>query len=209
MRQVLLYDTTLRDGMQGQGMTLSAQEKVRVVRKLDELGIAVYVSNPRKVKEVIETIVRLGALTGADERAVELSDKLQKRLAEIDLRVQAAPRPRVLILLSTEPLITAGGNTFINDLIERAGGRSVSASDTAEYPQYSLETAVAARPEVIFLQAQDAPLPSRLKATPAARAGRVYHIDDNLMLRPGPRIIDGLEQMAAQIHPEIFKPGNR
>jgi len=179
------------------------------IRKLDELGIAVYVSNPRKVADVVETITRIGALTGATERARELSDKLQKRLAEIDDGVQAVPRPRVLIILSTEPLITAGGSTFVNDLIERAGGRSISANESAEYPQYSLETAVATRPEVIFLQAQDARLPERLNETPAAREGRVYYIDDNLMLRPGPRIIDGLEQVAAEIHPEIFKPGNR
>jgi len=166
-------------------------------------------SNPRKVADVVETIARIGALTGATERARELSDKLQKRLAEIDAGVQAVQRPRVLIILSTEPLITAGGSTFVNDLIERAGGRSISANESAEYPQYSLETAVATRPEVIFLQAQDARLPERLKETPAARTGRVYHIDDNLMLRPGPRIIDGLEQVAAEIHPEIFKPGSR
>src|SRR6185369_17944596 len=86
----------------------TASQLEQFIRKLDELGIAVYVSNPRKVADVIETIERLGALTGADERASELSDKLQKRLAEIDLRVQAAPRPRVLIILSAEPLITAG-----------------------------------------------------------------------------------------------------
>ena len=71
---------------------------------------------------------------------------------------------------------------------------------------HRLETAVAARPEVIFLQAQDAKLPERLKATPAAQAHRVYHIDDNLMLRPGPRIIEGLAQTAAEIHPQLFKP---
>lgn len=179
------------------------------VRRLDDLGIAVYISNPRKVADVAATIERLGALTGTTARARELSGDLQKRAAAIDQKVQAAARPRVLVILGTEPLITVGGNTFINDLIERAGGRSISAGETAEYPQYSLETAVAARPEVIFLQAQDANLPERLRATPAAQAKRIYHIDDNLMLRPGPRIIDGLEQMAAEIHPELFKPDKK
>ncbi|MFL6274441.1 MAG: ABC transporter substrate-binding protein [Blastocatellia bacterium] len=179
------------------------------IGKLDDLGIPVYVSNPRRVGDVTDTIERIGTLTGATERARELSDSLQKRMAAIDAGLMGAERPHVLIILNTEPLITAGGSTFVNDLIERAGGRSISANESAEYPQYSLETAVAARPEVIFLQVQDAPLPNRLKETPAARAGRVYHIDDNLMLRPGPRIIDGLEQMAAELHPEIFKPGNR
>ena len=187
----------------------TASQLEQFVRKLDELGIAVYVSNPRKVAVVADTVARIGMLTGATERARDLSDQLQKRLADIDARVRAAPRPRVLIILSTEPLITAGGGTFVNDLIEHAGGSSIAAGETAEYPQYSLETAVASRPEVIFLQAQDARLPERLKETPAARAGRVFHVDDNLMLRPGPRILDGLEQVAAEIHPEIFKPDNR
>ena len=187
----------------------TASQLEQFVRELDELGIAVYVSNPRKVADVATTITRIGDVTGATERARQLSSELQTRLSAIDARLQAAPRPPVLILLSTEPLITAGGNTFINDLIERAGGRSIAANETAEYPQYSLETAVASRPEVIFLEAQDARLPARLSETPAARAGRVFHIDDNLMLRPGPRIVDGLEQMAADIHPELFKPGNR
>ncbi|HKQ07168.1 MAG TPA: helical backbone metal receptor [Blastocatellia bacterium] len=178
------------------------------IAKLDDLSIPVYISNPRRVGDVTDTIERIGTLTGATERARELSDSLQKRMAAIDAGLAGAERLRVLVILNAEPLITAGGSTFVNDLIERAGGRSISANESAEYPQYSLETAVAARPEVIFLQAQDAPLPGRLKETPAARAGRVYHIDDNLMLRPGPRIVDGLEQMAAELHPEIFKPGN-
>ena len=184
----------------------TASQLEQFVRKLGELGVAVYVSNPRKVADVAETITHIGELTGATERARQLSSDLQNRLAAIDAKVQSAPRPRVLILLGTEPLITAGGSTFVSDLVERAGGDSISAKETAEYPQYSLETAVAARPEVIFLQTQDARLPERLKETPAARAGRVFHVDDNLMLRPGPRIIDGLEQMAADLHPEIFKP---
>src|SRR5581483_2364976 len=136
------------------------------IRQLDNLGIPVYVSNPRTVAGVIETIARIGTLTGATRRADELLDGLQKRMASLDARLQGAPRPRVLLILSTEPLITAGGSTFVNDLIERAGGQSIAARETAEYPQYSLETAVAARPEVIFLQAQEARLPERLRATP-------------------------------------------
>ncbi|HKP11141.1 MAG TPA: ABC transporter substrate-binding protein, partial [Blastocatellia bacterium] len=139
----------------------TASQLEQFVHKLGDLGIAVYVSNPRKVADVAETIARLGELTGATERARQLSSDLQNRMAAIDARVRAAPRPRVLILLGTEPLITAGGGTFVNDLIERAGGDSVAARETAEYPQYSLETAVASRPEVIFLQAQDARLPER------------------------------------------------
>ncbi|HEX8185360.1 MAG TPA: ABC transporter substrate-binding protein, partial [Blastocatellia bacterium] len=119
-------------------------------------------------------------------------------------RLAGSERPRVFIILSNEPLITTGGNTFFTDLIKRAGGVSISAAEKVDYPLYSLETAVAKEPEVIFAQSGDEQIPDRLKQTPASRAGRVYHLDDNLLLRPGPRVVDGLEQMAAAIHPEAF-----
>lgn len=105
------------------------------------------------------------------------------------------------MILGNEPLITVGGTNFINDLIERAGGRSISADEKNDYPQYSLESAVAKQPEVIFLQSGEPDLPERLKRTPAARDGRVYQLDSDLLLRPGPRIVDGLEQLASKIHP--------
>ncbi len=95
-------------------------------------------------------------------------------------------------------MITVGGGTFIDDLIARAGGLSISSDAGGEYPQYSLETAVAKQPEVIFISS-GVELPARLKQTPAAEAGRVYRLDDNLVLRPGPRVVDVLDQMAARI----------
>ena len=85
-------------------------------------------------------------------------------------------------------------------MVPGAGGASVSDDVSEDYPQYSLETAVAKQPEVIFLQAGESDLPNRLKQTPAARADRVYRLDDDMLLRPGPRIVDGLEQMAEKLH---------
>jgi iron complex transport system substrate-binding protein len=102
-------------------------------------------------------------------------------------------------------LITAGGGTFISDLVTEAGGQSISADQTTDYPQFSLETALARRPEVIFLQSGGPELPKQLAGTPAGRAGRVYQVDDAVLLRPGPRIVDGLEQVAQKLHPEAFQ----
>jgi iron complex transport system substrate-binding protein len=120
----------------------------------------------------------------------------------IESRVAGRERPSVFLILGSNPLITVGRDAFVTDLIDRAGGRSISSDETADYPQYSLETAVARRPEIIFLQAGEGRLPEGLRQTPAAVAGRVYSLDDELLLRPGPRIVDGLEQMASKIHPE-------
>jgi len=175
-------------------------------RKLEELGIAVYVTNPRSIDGVVESIDKIGELIDARERAQELADELRRRITTVETRVAETSRPSVLVILGTEPLITAGAGSFINDLINRAGARSISAEDKADYPQYSIETAVARQPEIILLQAGGNELIERLRQTPAARSNRVYHIDDDLLLRPGPRLVDGLEQLGAKFHPELFEP---
>lgn len=176
-------------------------------RRLEELGIPVYVSNPRNIDDVIESIAKIGELIEARERANQLTAELRRRVATVQSRIAEAPRPSVLVILGTEPLITAGAASFINDLITRAGGRSISADDNADYPQYSVETVIARRPEIILLQTGGSELSERLRQTPAARSNRVYHIDDDLLLRPGPRIVDGLERLATKFHPELFEAG--
>ena len=178
-------------------------------RKLDELGIPVYVTNPRSVDGVLASINSLGELVDAVDRAKQLSAELRGRIAAVETRVANAKRPTVLVLLGTEPLITAGAGSFVTDLISRAGARSISSDDNADYPQYSIETVIAKQPEIILLQSGGTQLTPRLRQTPAGRSNRVYHIDDDLLLRPGPRIIDGLEQLAVKIHPEILQQGNR
>lgn len=175
------------------------------VQKLEELGISVYVSNPRSVEGVLESIDRIGELIDVRDVARELTRRLRRRISSIESQAAGPAPPSVFVILGTEPLITAGGASFINDLVSRAGGRSISSDVKGDYPQYSLETAVAKQPEIIFLQAGGNVLPERLRQTPAARGGRVYRLDDDLLLRPGPRVVDGLEQMAAKIHPEAFK----
>lgn len=175
------------------------------VQKLEELGMPVYVTNPRSIEGVLESIAAIGGIIGVADVARQLTDKLRSRISSIESRVAGRTRFSVFVILGTEPLITAGGASFINDLVTRAGGRSISADINGDYPQYSLETAVAKQPDIIFLQAGGNVLPERLRQTPAARAGRVYRLDDDLLLRPGPRVVDGLEQMAAKIHPEAFK----
>lgn len=174
------------------------------VHKLEELGIPVYVSNPRSIDGVLESIDKIGELVDARDRAHQLSDELRSRITAVEARVAGTAHPSVFVILGTEPLITAGALSFINDLINRAGARSISAGDKADYPQYSIEAVVARQPEIVFLQGGGSELPARLRGTPAARSNRVYHIDDDLLLRPGPRIVDGLEQIAARIHPELF-----
>jgi iron complex transport system substrate-binding protein len=171
------------------------------VRNLEEARIPIYVSNPRNLEETLQSIQAIGDIAGASEKAQVLSAALRARIEGVRLRTAGREKPKVFMVLGAEPLITVGGKTFINDLISRAGGLSISADESSDYPQYSFETAIARRPGIIFLQAGDDKLPERLKQTPAALQGRVYHLDDDLLLRPGPRIVDALEQLAEKIHP--------
>ena len=172
------------------------------VLRLEELGVPVYISNPRNIDSVLRSISAIGQLVDAEDRAREIVASMSAEVERVAKRLERRPRPRVLFLLGTEPLITVGSGTFLDDLINRAGGQSISAGTSGDYPQYSLETAVAKQPEVIFIQFDEKQLPDRLRQTPAGMGGRVYHVDDDVVSRPGPRIVQGLEQMAIRIHPE-------
>jgi iron complex transport system substrate-binding protein len=183
----------------------TASQVEALFQRLVELGTPVYVSNPRSIDGVLESITRIGALVGVPERASKVTDELRARIETVEARVANTSRPPVFVIVGTQPLMSAGAGSFITDLIHRAGGQSISADDSGDYPQYSIETVVAKRPEIIFLQAGGDELPPRLRETPAARSNRVYHIDDDLLLRPGPRIVDGLELIVAKIHPEQFE----
>lgn len=187
----------------------TASQLESLTRRLDALSIPVYVTDPRTVREVVASVRTLGEITGATEAAARLAAAMEERIAAVEARVGALRRPRVLFALQTEPLITIGGSTFIHDLIALAGGESISASETAGYPQFSRETVIARAPEVIVAPRLHGSNESHIETlrrnfaeTPAARANRIVLVDPDTVSRPGPRIVDGLEEMARALHPE-------
>ncbi|MBO0720645.1 MAG: cobalamin-binding protein [Blastocatellia bacterium] len=186
----------------------TASQLEELMRKLDQLGVPVYVTNPRTVGETVDSIQNIGEATGAGARGAEIAADLRRRIDAVDMRVKGLPKPRVLYLLQTDPLITAGRNTFINDLIKLAGGESISGDETADYPQFSRETVIARAPEVIvapsshgqdFVREED--LRREFSTTPALRTNRIIKVNSDWVDRPGPRIVDGLEQLARGLHP--------
>ncbi len=187
----------------------TASQLENLTRKLDQLAIPVYVTNPRSVREVTVSIRKLGEVTGAVDRAMAIADEMERRISAVEGRVKGLPEPLVLYVLQTGPLITAGRNTFINDLIVLAGGRSISGDETADYPQFSRETVIARAPEVIVAPAshgselvKESDLRRDFAVTPAIRAGRIVRVNPDLVDRPGPRIVEGLENLARGLHPQ-------
>jgi iron complex transport system substrate-binding protein len=179
-----------------------------LTRRLDQLAIPVYVTDPRAVREVAATIRSLGEVTGTADRARSIASEMESRIDAVERRVRNLPRPLVLYVLQTGPLITAGRNTFVNDLINIAGGKSVSGDETADYPQFSRETAIARAPEIIVAPSihgaelvKESELRRDFAATPAIRSNRIVWVTPDLVDRPGPRIVEGLEQLAKGLHP--------
>lgn len=183
----------------------TASQLEKITHQLDQLQIPVFVTNPKTVAEVLASIRKLGEITGTTAGAEEVVAAMQQKIAD---RPAALPTPpRVLYVLQLSPLITAGKNTFINDLIQLAGGQSISGEEAADYPQFSRETAIARAPELIIVPAShgtelvsvDA-IKTEFAVTPAVKNNRVVSVNPDLIDRPGPRIVEGLEALRKAIH---------
>jgi iron complex transport system substrate-binding protein len=181
------------------------------VAQIERLGIPVYLVRPARVAEALDVIARLGALTGRGAEARALVDALTARIDRVRAAVAPRGRPRVLYVLWPEPLTAPGRGALVSELIELAGGRSVTADAPVPYPRYSLEAAVASAPEIIVLARHgggQGPMArerwERFSHLPAIRSGRLHAADGNLTHRYGPRMVDGLEALARIIHPGAF-----
>jgi iron complex transport system substrate-binding protein len=187
-----------------------------IIPALENLGITVVALAPGSLNEVLDSIKLVGKITGQDKEASDLVKDLGTRIETIVDKTQNLPanqRPRVFYVTWHDPLWTAGAGTLTDDVIRQAGGQNI-ASDLTGDKTIDLETVISRDPEVIIVSVgmgtgQDLPWQyikseSRLKNTQALLNGRVYKIDGDLIHRPGPRVVDALEQMAQFIHPELF-----
>lgn len=180
-------------------------------QQLQEQNIAVFVTDPHDLDGVFRSIEHVGEILGQKEQAEMLVQKLQERDKAVEDKVKQKPPVRVFYQVSAEPLYTVGRDAFVTDLIRRAGGISVTADVPGAWPKYSSESALATRPEAIILPtggamgAANSAVTDALRQSPAALQGRVYKINDDHLARPGPRAIDGIEEMARALHPDAFK----
>ncbi len=186
-----------------------------LISQLEDLGLTVYyLKNPTSIEEMYTNLEIIGQLTGHD--TTELVDSLKSRVAAVDEKIAPiSARPSVFYEIdASDPNKpwTYGPGSFGNLLIERAGGSNIASDAPDSYPQLSLEQVVVANPSIILLG------DSMWGVTPEAVLGRegwntiaavqnnqIFPIDDNLISRPGPRLVDGLEALAKILHPDLFK----
>jgi iron complex transport system substrate-binding protein len=180
-------------------------------QQLQGQNIAVYVTDPHDLEGVFRSIGQIGEIVGEKDKANVLVQKLRERTNAVESAVKQKQPVRVFYQVSGEPLYTIGHDSFITDLMRRAGGASVTADVPGAWPKYSNESALAARPEAIILPtggsmgSANANVADALRQSPAALQGRVYKINDDHLARPGPRSVDGLEEMARALHPDAFQ----
>jgi iron complex transport system substrate-binding protein len=183
-----------------------------VVDRLAELGVPTYVADPKSLEEVIRTVRNIGRVVGCDRAAKQVAGHMASRIREVERRVAGIPKPRVFYQIGVEPIVTAGQGTFPNILIETAGGQNVAAN-MAAYPQLNVEQVLVARPEIIIVTSMTREYDfervkrfwSRWPGLPAVAADRLFLADSDLLDRPSPRIVEGLETLARLIHPERFQ----
>jgi iron complex transport system substrate-binding protein len=183
------------------------------VDKLAGLKIPVFIVNPADVFGVLTSIQNIGKATYSSRAAQKLTRTMEERIRAVQKKTQGRPRPRVLQVLSMDPLLSVGKGTFVDDLIRLGGGRNVAEDAAGKYPRLSMEEVLAQNPEVILLasmnsqdeMAEERRYWQRWKTLAAARNGRIHAIDSDLILRPSPRIVDGLEEVARAIHPGAFQ----
>lgn len=176
-------------------------------KTLENQNIPVFVTNPSNLNGVLSNLKQLGDIFGTGARAEKLIDDLQKRIADVENNVKGAGVTRVFVQISKEPLFTIGKDSFLTEIIERAGGVSVTKTVETAYPKLSKETALALSPEAIIVSdSEDNKEPNEVFAnSPAVVSNRVYKINADLLSRPAPRIVDGIEQIAKALHPEKYK----
>ena len=187
------------------------------VESLRQMGIPVFGLEILSIEQLLERIERLGELGGVEKRALALRQGLERRVEQVRTRVDSLEeKPRVMWGYLGEPVYTAGANTMIDDVFEIAGGTNVGRLAPGAWPQVSLETMVSWAPEVIITtdnMGEEGEFEKKLeemrgtdgwKSLPAMRNRRVCNIDGDLLNRPGPRLIDALEQIAALLHPGAF-----
>jgi len=196
-------------------ITLGFEQQKNIAERLKRIGYSSLTVSIEKVNDLFEVIEKIGAATGKQCRANELVGDIRKKLNNLSVLVGTNDRIRVLWVVQREPLRVAGRDTFVNEMIELAGGENAIGSTVHKYPPIGAEQVIVCGAEVIIEPAmkqenvaeqQVSALQywSRFKKVPAVANKQVYVIRDDAVSRLGPRLYEGTETIARCLKPELF-----
>lgn len=191
-------------------------------RELEKLGVPILAVPHETIADTHEAIRIIGEMCGVTGSAAALSANLTRRVAAVTNAVSGRPKPRVLICIGRDMesgdlsgIYVAGHGSFHNEILEAAGGENVCAEDMISYPQLSAEGAIVLDPEIIVdLVGESVPRGTtsneivrqwdQLRVIRAVKENRVFALAGDHALRPGPRFVEFLEELAALMHPDVF-----
>jgi iron complex transport system substrate-binding protein len=194
-------------------LVVGADAQRPLAAKLEPRGVATFFPTARSLDDVYAMIEGVGARTGRATEAARIAARVRDAIAAIERAVKDEPRPRVLFVFGVQPIVVAGPGTFADEMLRRAGADNAVTSG-GEYPTLGIERVIALDADVVLNAALSeqhgdqriaAEAPG-WKNVRAVKSGRVVAIDDERVLRPGPRIADGLAVVARALHPAAAIP---
>jgi iron complex transport system substrate-binding protein len=185
--------------------------------ELEALGFTYVILDPEDFYSITDDVRLAGEITGAVVEGEQLAKDMEDVIDDVSERVQGADKLKVFMIVdATDPNMpwTAGGGSFIHDIITIAGSENIAAWVADDYVQMSIEEIVDAEPDIILIQTMMGGIPTITaeelqghiiwQQLEAVQQGNIYFIDGDLISRPGPRIVQGLEAIARIIHPDLF-----
>jgi len=187
-----------------------------VLAKLEQLKIPVFILAPKTVEDILGHIGMIGGLVGRDREARTVVQGLRDRLQEVRSRMASAKPVRVFYVVNTDPLLSVGSGSFIHQMLELAGGENIVGQTTLAYPKVSIEEVLRRDPEVLlFPVGTSEGIPEaeqqrwrKWTTLSAVAHNRLRQVKAELVNRPGPRVVEGIEALARAIQPGVvFRSG--
>jgi len=196
-------------------LAMAEINRQETVEELEHVGIPVFVVDPRGLLGIMASIQHVGDALNRSGDARGLLNRLEEQRAAVIGRVKGLPRRKVLVVVWYDPVITAGGKSFINDVISAAGAESTTADMAQAYPQISMEEVLRRSPDVILLvrgvhggiTRDDLKGHAGWDQLEAVRDNHVIYMGEQLF-HPSPVVFDALQQLAKELHPEAFASKN-
>jgi iron complex transport system substrate-binding protein len=184
-----------------------------MVERLGKLGFPTYVIFPKNFSDVVRSIGHISQVVDREKEGMGIIKEMKRRRQRVVELTQGLPKPRVFLQIGDAPIVTVGKTSFGDDLIHLVGGENIAGKEKEMYPRLGMEEILKRSPEVIIISSMNPKGDyqkivqewSRWKTIPAVKNGRIYLIDSDLVDRPSPRIIEGLEEIARVVHPEQFR----
>ena len=196
--------------------TLCFEQHKSIADSLKRLGYKVLTLKIEKIEELFSAIQKIGTATGCEQRAEQLVKSIREKLENLQMKLGSTKKVKVLCVVQTEPLRVAGRDTFVNELIELAGGENAIGPTIHKYPPISTEELLACEPQAIIQSAMSTnDLLAQQKAAEkfwrryptlhAVKNNRIYVVEADTILRLGPRLPQGLKLIAQCLYPHIQK----